>query len=812
MSALLGFAYVIAAWIWVLVLPGYLASRVLLPNATGLWRWTLSLFCGWSTVPLVLFLATVAAGVPMDLPFLLLSSTLINGLGFAVLMPWKAPSVGLRDTAIVAGALMFAALFIMFGIRSLDGGDVFSTVHHCLYVIVMYTIGNDPSASIPMFDAASGDVIHYLVSHPTTQFNGIAPLFFEQRLGNAPIVAPYVALFGTFGWFWATATTALLSGLLTYEGGRTLGAGPLASAIAAILFTCGMQVFCGYFVNENTYAVVLVTFLIVGALKDDRSWPFLALLGWSAGHLIGVRYTSALFLPAVAVAALWPRQSVSRGDMLRQFAFGASFVVLATLPWLYVNYVMLGDPLTHPKIHPEHEGRVVMNTLFGIEFQFRALNWPFTEQLVRTPWNPFPTFLWLPLRIADVFGQIAVALSCVGLVALWRRKNLGRRAAILLLIFGLPHTLCMMWLETLDWEQLTYSAPGLVPLGLLLAVGIDWLVASKPQLPKRAVITAGVTATIVGLSFGVRAIELPADTRMLDPETWPTPPPTTAATDSVAKRLTGLSLLPRLPKFRTSVARDLSAALGSLPASGVPSTGERPLYPSGQIAVLAGYSQDMATAYSFSVAPREPLVPGGLVRSSLGLHQLSLLLAAERIDVEITRRRGAYAIDITPVGSGPERDFTVWLHPWMPAIEAINVTIAGQPISGLRTLTYGGLMEEEQVRFIVTNYPSQVLDTIEVSYQIENAGDVRCGLFLFLNRVDPSDIETLVLAGGHDTFWMGEPTGTLSIPKHLASDKIVLYVDPYCTTHVPQYGDTWAVAEGPFTADKPLIFKLDQRW
>ncbi|MFT5434256.1 MAG: hypothetical protein ACI9OJ_004969, partial [Myxococcota bacterium] len=88
----------------------------------------------------------------------------------------------------------------------------------------------------------------------------------------------------------------------------------------------------------------------------------------------------------------------------------------------------------------------------------------------------------------------------------------------------------------------------------------------------------------------------------------------------------------------------------------------------------------------------------------------------------------------------------------------------------------------------------------------------RCGLFLFLNRVDPSDIETLVLAGGHDTFWMGEPTGTLSIPKHLASDKIVLYVDPYCTTHVPQYGDTWAVAEGPFSADKPLIFKLDRRW
>ena len=54
------------------------------------------------------------------------------------------------------GVVAAIALFLVFGVRSLDAGDVFSTVHHCLYVIAMYAIGNDPSA-IPLYDAVTGD-------------------------------------------------------------------------------------------------------------------------------------------------------------------------------------------------------------------------------------------------------------------------------------------------------------------------------------------------------------------------------------------------------------------------------------------------------------------------------------------------------------------------------------------------------------------------------------------------------------------------------------------------------------------------------
>ena len=71
---------------------------------------------------------------------------------------------------------------------------------------------------------------------------------------------------------------------------------------------------------------------------------------------------------------------------------------------------------------------------------------------------------------------------------LWTTRHGGRlgrtrtapgdaeQVAWLLLLFALPHNMAMMMLESLDWEQLTYAAPGLVPLAPLLALGLEPIV------------------------------------------------------------------------------------------------------------------------------------------------------------------------------------------------------------------------------------------------------------------------------------------------------------------------------------------------
>ena len=89
---------------------------------------------------------------------------------------------------------------------------------------------------------------------------------------------------------------------------------------------------------------------------------------------------------------------------------------------------------------------------------------------------------------------------------------------------------------------------------------------------------------------------------------------------------------------------------------------------------------------------------------------------------------------------------------------------------------------------------------------------MHCGLFLFSWGVGTGRIETLVAAGGHDQSWDGSLQGELTIPRDILADTVVLFSEPYCSDHVPQYGDRYGLATGPFSPDKALHFRLDHTW
>ncbi len=821
MLPLFGTLAAIGIWLWVQYLPGYVVSRVVDPTLTGTRRHGLALFCGFSTVPFAVFLLSVAAGVPMDGPLVLLTVTALNIGGLFYQQPWRQPQVGRTDSALLVVGFLLACVYLAFGIRSLDGGDVFSTVHHCLYVIVMHTVGNDPMIGLPMYDGLGDQIVHYLVSHPTDEFNGLAPLFFEQRLGNAPILAPAVALFGTAGWFVTTVYATVVTGVCTYLASRAVGARGWIALLCAVVFAWGIRAFCMYFVNENNYAIAIVAFLLWAALEAPTKKTWIVLLGITAGHLVGVRYTSSLFWPAIAVAVIWTPGTVRQRAV--RFALGAVPALLTLTPTLYVNWIMLGSAFTHPKVHSEFASRIVENSLLGWTFEFRALNWPFTDRFVRTAWNPFPTLLWLPLTIGKCFGHVFTAASVLGWLAALKHK----RTLVLLVLFSVPHTLAIGWLETLDWEQLTYSAPGLVVLAPTMALGLEallagWLEGGEARRRPLVAALVAVIAVTAGF-FSIRYTTWPVDTRNLPTEHWTESPGLDKGAKAVGEWLTTPSPLPMWPVWRTSFATVTWQAMGAIVtgSEAVEGATDALAYPSAGVAILSGYSPKNTTAYQFELIGRDARTTESTVRSSLGLHVVTLTLPAERIRFDVRRDRGVYDIytRVARVGDAP-RDFTFYLHPWFPPVRSIRIWDGAPdqpgkptPLPNVRVLAYGGDPEFGERRFVATNYDKDIVDVVEIPFTVDLNGEpAHCGLFVFLTDVDTDRVETVVLAGGHDESWNGQTSGTITVPKNVLADRVVLYSEPYCSDHVPQPGDRYSVIEGPFLPDRPLNFRLDRQW
>lgn len=262
----------------------------------------------------------------------------------------------------------------------------------------------------------------------------------------------------------------------------------------------------------------------------------------------------------------------------------------------------------------------------------------------------------------------------------------------------------------------------------------------------------------------------------------------------------------------TGLLRASLQALGGRPK--VPTVGDGlRLYPSGRLSLLIGIEGKVPTTYRFALAPG-PLRTGTEPhRTASSLHHMSFRFAAERVEARVVHDKGGYTVELDPVGDGPARDFSFTIQTWHPPPRTISVRSGGVPLPGLRKLTYGGSDEDGDLYRIVTNYDATELEIVSIPYSVDTRGEsVGCGYWLFLKGIDPTRIETLVISGGHDQVWHGETSGELRVPRGVLADTVVLFSEPHCSGHVPQPGDRYAVAVGPFEPEHPLVLSLDHRW
>lgn len=249
------------------------------------------------------------------------------------------------------------------------------------------------------------------------------------------------------------------------------------------------------------YSSVLLSLLFRNAPVSLLGLVF----GFVAG--VGLKHIPITFGPAICLYLYfcYPRtQFVGSSGRKTGLALCGLFL-LAFLPTFFpwaLNLAMGGV---------QHFARPHAQNLLGLEFIHRGLlQFPFASEIVRTPFNPYPVFLYFPLRFIQEWGVLAVSLILVGFWSAWRHSK-GLFCFLIFWIAPISVVLALQenWLEgDKKWILTTiFAAPAVA-----LAAGLEALLERKNWLWSGAL----CVLLVMFLSVTVRAAEhwnFPADRR-----------------------------------------------------------------------------------------------------------------------------------------------------------------------------------------------------------------------------------------------------------------------------------------------------------
>lgn len=318
----------------------------------------------------------------------------------------------------------------------------------------------------------------------------------DQRLGNTSVISSFVVLYRGLGFRLLYAFVGSLIAL----GGYLLGRRALGHAgwgwFALVVLPLNPYVAKIPLLDENLLTLGYSCLFLPLLLRRRVPW---AHVGALLGLAVMMRHIAILCVPAV----LWAVWIHTPGRRLRALGRGFAAFTAVTLVAHIHHYLALGSVFRFESFGqiPTFEHRF-LGPYSGL------LQWPFAEHVLRTPWNPLPTFALWPVYLADHLGLVLFAAMLVGSVALLGRR---RREGV-------------FWFA---WLGLTYAALSLqenwdVPnkMGVIYIVFhplVIWAGAGL-QAAARAPRTWGIALAAVALTcgFGVAALrhlDVPADER-----------------------------------------------------------------------------------------------------------------------------------------------------------------------------------------------------------------------------------------------------------------------------------------------------------
>jgi len=325
----------------------------------------------------------------------------------------------------------------------------------------------------------------------------------DQRIGAGVTFAIPYLVFGMSGFRIFYAAFAALAFLFAYLLGQRLfdkqwQAIMLGLIIALNPFMLGMNR-----LNANHMSVAIMTAFAAMLFAKKPRW---LLLGLVYGALGGIRNEAIMIVPALCLFMLATKQG-RRGI----FVFGAG-ALGGIAPYLAWNKFAFGKALIHASQYSDFEGHRPMfdHSFLWLDFKFNGLfNWPFHEQIVRTPHYPLPTFMTLPLVLTLCFGVILMALGLIGLFKQWKVSKVHFGFWGLWIVFVLA-----LFLPQENWEvpKTTFGSLAIPAMAVFMVYGAKWVIDGKTNWRRWATLVAVVLVLEVAVAAAGK-VQVPVDER-----------------------------------------------------------------------------------------------------------------------------------------------------------------------------------------------------------------------------------------------------------------------------------------------------------
>jgi len=258
----------------------------------------------------------------------------------------------------------------------------------------------------------------------------------DQRLGNTAVISNFVVLYRGLGFRVLYAFVGFIMALGGYLLGRRLFQNKHWGWFALVALPLNPYVAKIPLLDENLLTLGYCSLFLPFMFRNKIPWGHVGAL---FGLAIMMRHISILSGPAM-LWAVWQYQ----GDRRKALAWGLGTFCLVTLVAHIHHFVALGSVLQFES-YGQLNGHLFPHRLLGNHSGL--MQWPFSPELVRTPWNPYPTFLMWPVYLAGHWGLILFSALVVGMVVLFRK---ARTESVFWLLWFVPPYLALSLQENWD--------------------------------------------------------------------------------------------------------------------------------------------------------------------------------------------------------------------------------------------------------------------------------------------------------------------------------------------------------------------------
>jgi hypothetical protein len=294
----------------------------------------------------------------------------------------------------------------------------------------------------------------------------------DQRIGSGITFSPAFALFNQFGFRFLYGLIWGLLFICSFVLFKKLLEKSTYAFIGALALTVNPYMLTLNRLNPNL--IVLPLIALIYYLLITKRYAFLT--GVLYGIAGGIRNEAIVIFPSMLIFLLSGKENKTKILDLSLFFTGA---FLGILPILYWNNYAFGTPLIHSSQYSGFKGfrPEFVHSFSGYEFRFNGLlNYPFHNEIIRTPHFAYPVFFLFPMVAIRSFGII---LCSLGIFGIYRCIKNTPRTAISMLLWALSIYALFAFQE--NWEEVkqTFMILGFIPVIYFIAAGMKEALTQK---------------------------------------------------------------------------------------------------------------------------------------------------------------------------------------------------------------------------------------------------------------------------------------------------------------------------------------------